>query len=510
MKLRKLLSLVILAVLLAFTACTLKPDKTSETEKESKTETSRAPVNPAVQGDSVTVCLGTSHKDWYGMERVLDYMKSIIYEDTGILTEIKVMSYMNINNEFPAGDEVFDDVDIIHLYEPSQEYEKGRVLDLSPYLNDMPYIVQEYGYEALAEMRYKGALPGIPTRESTLQRFGMALRTDLLNEAGYSENDLEYGDFEQLNEILRQIQAIHPEMIMIGDSTYDILDGDLTHVARVYDQWGVLMREAPNTIVNYYESDDFLELARYMKSWYEAGYIQKDIGPYSLPAGYMLRDGDAAGSLAAFSAQQIVEMNVNLEERWSYDVTVFYLRDAVKEYYLQPGYCITSHCRHPEQAAVLLDYMFQSRTLNDTMLWGIEGFTWEETGEANVADYPEDLDYSYRKHAYSLYDACFNPRVAHVFAPMRGDFYTETVYQSEAQAYTFPSYGFTFEEAPSYYDWVGSFWDIAKEYLHEIISGRPDNPEMLLKEMNEELLSAGLNEYIAIKQQALDDWMAER
>ena len=120
--------------------------------------------------------------------------------------------------------------------------------------------------------------------------------------------------------------------------------------------------------------------------------------------------------------------------------------------------------------------------------------------------FPEGVDANNSEYYHTMNWLLPNQFIAHIWEGdsldlwERTEKFNETAPQSKALGFSFDN-----SEYASEYTALSNIYD---EYKKQLMFGFLD-PEVGIAEMMEKMEAAGLNEYIAAKQEALDAWAAE-
>jgi len=452
-----------------------------------------------------------SNDNWTHMDDVMAHVKELALKDINISVTCTPMTLGAASQQVPLMLSGGQQVDVFwNLQDPPTAYENAYIIDMMPYWDTLKETIDIVGGEAEVKASLRdGHLLGIYPQMERCHRYGMAMRTDILEEVGYKPEDLKENDFDQATEIFKAVHEAHPEMTVIGGSSGTATPAcnfQHTHVIGannmgVLDNYGEKLE-----VVNAYETPEFLRRVDYSKQWYDAGYIQKDIATSTDSYESLVKAGNTFGGCCPMKPDSAAEK----QDQCGHDMTIFYWCDYMVNAYNGAGYAIGGTAKDPAKAAKLLNWVFTSREFNDTINWGVEGVDWVESDDPshNVATYPEGMDASNQTYHNSYGWAYPNQRIAHVWDNNDPEMYTKIYPEDEAASRRSKAYGFQFINT----DWVdteGAFKNIYDEYLLTIAAGAVEDPAASIKEFNDKLYASGLQEYMDAQQAQLDEWAKE-
>lgn len=383
----------------------------------------------------------------------------------------------------------------------------GYVLDLTEYMSEeqLPNIYQWVGEEDLKTANLGGYLWGVPRMAERVNPHCIEMRTDILNELGYKEEDIQ--SFDDLTEVFAAVHEAYPDMTVYGGSYNEGL-GNYINVTAISDplndKFGTLDNYGETlTVANEYESEYWISLIKTVRGWYEAGYVSKDMST-SQDSGAVLM---AAGNLFAYGDNYKPNTKQEKLSQTGYELSQFVYTDPLLTTSNTAGLCysVSGVSKNPDRAVQLLDWLFGSAKANDLMNWGIEGTNWVEN-EDGTASFPEGQDASSSGYHNDYGWALPNQFAGHLWEGNDPDLYEQYV-AFAASGHKSAAYGFSFDST-NVEDEVIACSAVLDEYLPSITTGSVD-PDTAIAEMNEKLYAAGLQTIMDEKQAQLNAWAAE-
>jgi putative aldouronate transport system substrate-binding protein len=383
------------------------------------------------------------------------------------------------------------------------------IIDMSPYEEYLQGVIDVFGKDEVEASKRNGALLGFYPRMERTHRYGMAMRTDILEECGFDPKTINgpiEDAYDKAAEIFAAVHEKYPDMMLMGGTYSSAPPANTQHTDALNDAYGVLDDYGSTwTVTNYYESEYFKTSCNYMKTWYDAGYIQKDM-PTNQTDSYenLVRAGNTFGGCCPMKPDSDREK----ADQCNHDMTIFYWREDMITAYTGAGYSISGTAADPVQAARLLNYMFTSREFNDVINWGVEGVDWiENPDEPNQAMYPEGMTPENQTYHNSYGWAYPNQRIAHVWINNEPNMYTELYPAAEESSHKTIAYGFIFDNT-EWIDTIAALNNIRDEYMYVTSCGAVADVEANINTLNEKLYASGLQELMDAKQAELDAWKA--
>ena len=258
------------------------------------------------------------------------------------------------------------------------------------------------------------------------------------------------------------------------------------------------------TVTNYYESEDFRHKAELAREWYLAGYIAKDMATCTDGGETLMKAGNLFSYLTACKPNTKQEK----DDQTGYDVTVIQMDKPLVTSVAMNGitYGVGSGSKDPAKAMELINWIYETKEANDLLNWGVEGDHWVEQ-EDGTANFPEGVTMQscgYHQNMGFILPNQFN---SHVWAGNDSDIF-EQYAQVDESAIRSLGFGCT-TDLRSVTNQLAAVNDVVSQYLAPITTGAID-PDTAIDEFNQALYDAGLQDIIDLKQEQLDQWLAEQ
>ena len=450
---------------------------------------------------------------WAGTERVKSYIKELTKKDLNIECEIVPMTFATYNAQIPMMLSAKEQIDVLSVSNARLQYEQGYIVNLMDYLPQIDGALEIIGKEeVMGTVGDDNLLLTLPWQLERTHRYGMAMRTDILEEVGYDPEAINDAGvdvaYDKATEIFAKVKEAHPEMTIMGGPNNSPPPNNTQHTDPMGNNYGVLDNYgAELTVVNYFESDYWYMSIDYMKKWYDAGYIQQDISVSSDSYESLVKAGNTFGGCCPMKPDSYAEKR----DQCNYDMTIFYFREDLMTAYntLGTGYTVSGTAKDKVQAARLLNYVFTSRDFEDAINWGEPGVDWVESPDnANTAMYPEGIEVSNSQWHNSYGWAYPNERIAHVWIGNDPEMYTRIYVEAEKESHRTKAWGFLYDNT-NVQDIISALDNIVSEYQYQIASGSVDVVAKS-QEFNDRMYKSGLQDIMDDKQKQLDDWAAKK
>ena len=387
--------------------------------------------------------------------------------------------------------------------------ESGYLLNWADYLDYIPDVVEGVG--DYLDAGYIGDfLVGIPMMKERASQTGLIMRKDYTDEAGFSPDDFnitteDFSSYDKLDELFDAVKANHPDMTSLAG--YNIMASMPTnYVDGLGNYYGVLENFGQTTTVtNYFESEEYLELCKIARRWFEKGYLSADAATSQDGGEQLMKLG------TAFSCINNIKPNTNIERESNlgFEVYVIPLSETA---YASSGtvngmvYSLSSASEDPVKAAAFYNWAYTSKEFNDILNWGVEGVDWVED-DNGMATYPDGVDASNVGYHNDCGWAYPNQFIGHAWTGNEPDVweqyeeYNNSVVRSQA-------FGFTFDSTVVVNE-LSACDAVYQQYAKNLAFGAID-PEANIDAFNDALYGAGLQTIMDEKQAQLDAWLAEQ
>lgn len=377
------------------------------------------------------------------------------------------------------------------------------IVDMAPYLSTVGKdMVEIIGADDVACDVLKGVQWGVPNMHERNNPVGVVVRTDIFEEAGFKPEDVK--SLEDMTKVYEKVSEMYPDMIMYGLPADQTLPATYTVDELAGGRWGVLMNNGQDTtVVNYFESPEYVKWVKLLHEWFKKGYTSKDMATNTDTSEMIMKAGNS------FSYTVYIKPNSKAEKdaMTGYDTTILPITDTVCYTGTTNAisYAISANSENPERAVELMNWIFKTKEANDLLNWGIKGRDYEVKEDGTIG-LPEGVTMDSVAYHQDFGWAQFNQFNSYVWEgndPNVWDQYRE----QRANAIISKAYGFAYDPTPVL-DEVRAVEAVYNEKYKAVVSGANADADAALKEFNDALYAAGLQTIIDEKQKQLDEWLA--
>ena len=452
-----------------------------------------------------------------GIDRISQKMSEITEAKIGVDVELQIMdsaSYSQNMNLMLASGEQVDLFNVVSVgFMPCVN--KGYLLDLeeddllAKYGQD---IIKAFRPMELNGCRVDGTLYGIPVKkDDAAGQFGISIPQALLDEIGFDyasmyENEgdeLIYTDLDTIEGILSQIHEAHPEKATFYMDKSSIVSQCLVVDMVGGDPFGVLNDPVNSLeVTDLFTGDQYMELCRRMYKWNQMGFFSKDALTESLGTTVQVK----AGNLCAYKTATKPGIKQQESNLCGEPVIIFQCGPDFKKstaYNTMP-WAINQNCEDPVAAMQVLNLLYSDPDLATLFCWGEEGVEWVETEDGHIT-FPEGVDAQNSEYFNNVNWELCNQFIARVW---EGDELTiwDRMQKFNDEAEASKAMGFTWDNSAVSAEYT-ALANVYAEYQGQLELGFVD-PDVVVPEMVERLKAAGLDDYMAAKQEALNEWAA--
>lgn len=327
-----------------------------------------------------------------GMPEVIEQLNQKLKADLNATMEIRYIGWGDFQSKYPLILAAGEDIDWIFTANWSfyfQQAAKGAFLEIT---DEMMQKYMPKHYAALDKVAYQqakvnGKVYMIPTATPDRKVPVMLIRGDLRKKYGVPEIT-KFADIEPYLEAIKKNEAGMVPMNL--DSTYDIgfpfaalaqQDGDFFSdilyatgsgtgvVWGLEDPTGKLLYMMDEPVIS-----QFKKAAATMKSWYDKGYINKDVFANKVRSKDAFSQGKSA--IAVGNSQDIQGTLADAASKgWEIEiipalnVNGHYVADP----YINNGVALAATTENPERVLMALDLIMEDPAYNKLVYFGVEG-----------------------------------------------------------------------------------------------------------------------------------------
>lgn len=379
----------------------------------------------------------------------------------------------------------------------------GQIIDLDG-------LLAEYGKDILSTVSEEdfrcttinGKIFAVPNSKETAMGHGFAMRKDMLEAVNYDISTIK--SEADLGPLFEAIKEAYPQ-------TYPFVsdNGNMGEIMVEYDalgdNLGVLINcadENNTTVVNKYETQEFIDSVNLRYKWANEGLILPDASTGTEDAFSIIAAGKGFGYYA--------NIKPGIEGEWTrkvgQDMTVVQISKAYSTTSgVANSWCIPYTSEKPERAMQVLNEIYSNPELANILIYGIEGKTFELIDEENgVIGYPEGVDASNTAYSSDPWQWP-NELISYTWEIDGKDIWKATLAFNQ-EAVQSVAKGFTWDNT-NVINEVTSSQNVCDKYVKALMAGSIE-PENGIAQLNQELKAAGIDKIIAEKQEQLNKWLA--
>ncbi len=330
--------------------------------------------------------------------------------DINATMEVNYIGWADLDAKYPlvlAAGENIDWIFTADWCKYMTEAAKGAFMELTPDMlkTYMPKHMAALDPQGWEQAKIGGKIFTIPTSTPDRKGYGVTIRGDLRKKY----NVPEIKRFSDLDPYLAAIKANHPEMIPMNmDNTFDVNaplfylmnenGGNIQDLFAVTGGGGGVFREFdgsdPWKVFTLFEEPYFgklVENAKIMKSWYDKGYINKNVFANNVRSKDAFEQGKSG---VGIGNTQDLQTNTAMGKDMGWDVEIVLANTAaghtIANSYLNNTVAIAASSENPERALMALDLMMQDKSYDTLLTYGLEGKTYVIDAEGKAA-LPEGL-----------------------------------------------------------------------------------------------------------------------
>lgn len=527
---KKVIALLFATTLLAGTlaGCGSKADNAPAASGEAAAEASEAGTEAAAVDNSEAYNIDMQIVTWGGTPDEIDQVEAAInaitQEEINATVSLIPIAAWDLASESSRALAAGEKIDLVCVFTFGQAMDSISNYTSKNMFRPLNDLYATYGTDiapALGERINLGyiedTLYAIPCVFNLGNGTSFTARKDYLEQLGIEPEEGKLYTMDDLTEIFeaykQEFGAGH-----YGLSTYGT-SGDAYHQFYPVDALGgqeytgVLMNaglDGENTVVDLFETQEYMDYCKQMRAWYQAGYINPDVTTISDDVTSQMKSGNYLGTIGFNSPGS----KVGLENNLGVELVEFPLVDAYASttYASEALWAIPNTSENPERVMQFLNLLYQDRDLAndiDSLLSdGLEGVSYNvveqlegsraiiSAGEGTWSQWvPNDL------YGNSLTVPRHQPNTAEIYDEIEA-FNNKITEQGRITK----AFGYVFNPA-NVSTQTAAVASVATQYRSIIGYGSVD-PEEVMPEFIQALKDAGIDEVIAENQKQLDAWYA--
>ena len=442
-------------------------------------------------------------------EKVQEAINDITRDKIGVEIELSITDYGSFNQNTTLALSANEEIDVLACvgFPYATGIQQGYLSDLEE--NDLIQtygqgIIDAVGQENVDACRVNGVLYGLPSNRDIAQGRGCAaIATEYLDGIGYEANtddEIVKISLDELNDIYAQLHEKYPDKEVYRPTT-----GSMSQFSNVDslggNVFGVLLDYGQNLdVVNLFESDFYKDYCARLYDYNQKGYISADASTDTTAVGELVK----AGTLMSYTTGGKPGIKAQETTLTGRDMTIFQtLDDYISSTSVASmPWTIPISAQHKEAAMKFLNECYTNADIANLLAWGIEG-THYKIGDDGLATYADGVDASNSGWNHSMGWMMPNQFLTHVWEGNDPDLWTE-MKEFNTNAKVSKASGFSFDST-NVANELTAVQNVYNEYQTSVEYGFVD-PETGIAEMNDKMMTAGLQKIIDEKKAQLAAW----
>ncbi|MBR6396648.1 MAG: ABC transporter substrate-binding protein [Lachnospiraceae bacterium] len=493
-----------------------KVENGSKDSAESETTASKDPVTVKVSYPCLVIV--PSEDAVVGVEEVIN--KYLEEKGSGVRLDLEAVDANNYNTTIDMKQIGGDQVDLyMSLGGFADQVNANKVLPITDYVHTaLQPTIDITGEEILGATTFNGQIYGMPVYRTDVCTYYWILPTTI------AENDLgfEVGKTVTIDELTGYLDVLHqkyPDQIamavrpgmngMPNNFCLSAIMGGPEYYLVTDLGSGVGIEGNNTTVVNLYDTDYFKDVCQTAYDWNQKGYVNKDVSVVAEEGYDLMKAGRALSYIIGYGG---CNPQVTDESDTTHGMSVMYVPIA-PAINMPSGlnWCVSYGCKNVEAACEALNLFYTDPFVMNSILYGVEGRDYEDTGLGNGEDkivkLPEGktmFDVPY--YAFFTCGIMGNEYIDWVSLQPDGTYEDRREANKEFQrnAVSSPIYGFTFDTA-NVKNEVAGISTVESQYLSGLLSGELD-PNEYIPKLVQAVKDAGQDAVIAEAQRQIDAW----
>jgi putative aldouronate transport system substrate-binding protein len=423
---------------------------------------------------------------------------------------------------FSGGDAL--DIIPVHYSSAASWNAMGGIYDMTKLMktDDGKKIIEALGEDNAYVGTMNGVLYGFPANKESVELGGLFMRKDICDELGITkeygltdnkdEFDGTYYDWSVAADIFAKVKAAKPDMIPLYMSSTDQLPR-FAFFDDLIDGFGTLDWEADHSstkVVNKFETETYKKTAMMLADWYDKGYIYKDAATDTQGSATMMRAGNTFSYLTAIKPGFLAEaesangcegyaMYFNTHKEGGMSTT--------NVNFFNTG--ISTNSADPEMAFKFISALYSDSELMNLWQYGIKDTNYKMLDDGTVffADGEDGSNYKYHQNTGWFMG---NQYISYVWndGTKTAD-YWDKLKKHNDWAELSPAFGFMWDST-QYTTELTALNNALNTYRAALNTGSigSENVESTIKQLNDALNAAGLQDIMDAKQKQLDLWLS--
>jgi len=346
----------------------------------------------AALAEDITLRIFLNDKPTPDDKMVSDALSQYVYDKLGFGVElVKTDGYGSQLPLLLASDEPMDAVFDAGWRDYYNRVRTGAYAELSELLELTPTLVETIPDVFWDGAKVDGGIYGITTYKETATTWAVYAEKEFMDSVGFDYNAVsELSDCEPLLAALKEagdrpgfqvVNSTAPLQLVKVDMyhAFDMVAGDPSYMC-------VVRRTEPETIVNYYASEEYEAYVKLMYDWYQKGYIAEDVLTRTDYREYL---NNMKMGLCWFESAPLSDYAQTTS--YGKEVVVMSTSPALCETASATGsmFCIPAKSNHKEETIRFLELWNTDPVVKNMICYGLEGVHYNLEEDGRITRVPE-------------------------------------------------------------------------------------------------------------------------
>lgn len=481
-------------------------ESSSEAEVPESSQETASEIDFDEEPYTIHICYAVGSEAQPDLPMIQEKLNEITLKEINANVELEAVGLFNAANTYALKASGQEKMDLMIMF-PGHSYMTSYaanhlIMPIEEYVDQWGGSLKEVLGDQLEAGSFQGHLYAIPqNRDLRKNAYGFILSRELCEKHEINTDEIQ--TLEDLEAVFALIKEKEPNVTVLMPET--VGNSIATYLMGEYDTCGtgdgVLKVEEDGSchIVNLLEEEKTMESLKVIRSWYEKGYISKDI-LVEQERGASAMDAGKCFAMAAASIGPTDNSIGNISVLANEKPVIGTADDQM----ILWG--VSSSCKRPDKAIQFLNLCYESAEIGNLMMYGVEGVHY------NVADGIADTSISGNwVNNWGQFGDCNKLYVRKEWLDARGSGVTIEEYRAQNEAWEVeisPAYGFSFDPSNVRTE-MANCEAVHTEYRNVIYNGTVD-PEEELPKYIQKLYDAGLQKVLDEKQAQLEEWLASQ
>ena len=440
------------------------------------------------------------------LDKVFRHLSERTLEKIGVTVKPLTVNMANYPQQIDLMLSGGEQVDVMCLYYEwfQSMYAKGRLMDITSLLESHGQgIIDAIGRDFLDAGKIDGRQYALTTNRDLAKEYGFLFDKEMAARHGIDLDAIH--SFEDVETALAAIKEKEPEVIpLVGTEVTYAAEYLIPGLDLLGDGLGALLDYGEDmTVVNYFASDEYMDMARMMRRWNQLGFIAEDVVGFGENARSYFKAGKAFACLTTLKPGYAFKESKSIGKEM---VQVGVLPPTTNTTVVQSiQWAIPEDTAYPEKAMELLDLMYSDPEIMNILSWGIEGEHYQVL-DSGLIDYPDGVTGATSGYNLNIGWMFGNQFITYVWNGDSPAIWEETAAFNRS-AKRSKAFGFSYDSANVKAE-TAACAGVVSEYGVALTSGLVD-PETVIPEFVRKLKAAGIDKIIKEKQAQLDKWAKE-